>query len=105
MNLIVKDCFKQISIQFTTFKNQSNTSMVHHPGFKQAIFKSNLDHKAQHPSKHFPTQWNVTYLMIRSSVPLGLVFQHLEMEDDKFKFCPSALESKELAVIEQFLEP
>jgi len=73
--------------------------------FERAIVASNLDPKIQHPSKDVPTRWNATYLMIQSSVPLILAFKQLQMDDNKFKVCTSALEWKELVVMEQFLEP
>jgi len=39
------------------------------------------------------------------SVICSSAFQQLQMDDDKFEVCPSALDWKELVVMEQFLEP
>jgi hypothetical protein len=39
-----------------------------------------------------PTRWNSIYLMLESVIHYKRAFAYLEMTDQNYKFCPSALE-------------
>ena len=42
------------------------------------------------PSINVPTQWDLTYLIVKSSLPYKEAFNKLAKEDTNFTKCPSA---------------
>ncbi|KAI7958773.1 hypothetical protein MJO28_002564 [Puccinia striiformis f. sp. tritici] len=108
INLVVKDGLKQISSALEHLRESvkyihGSSSRIE--AFDRALVASNIDPKKKHPSKDVPTQWNATYLMLESSIPLKTAFQQLGMDDEKYEVCPSVLDWEELAIMKDFLEP
>ena len=50
-----------------------------------------------------PTRWNSTYLMLESAIHYRHAFTYLEMTDQNYRFCPSALEWEKVIDISSFL--
>jgi hypothetical protein len=108
INLVVKDGLKLVT---SAVKNlQDSVRYIHGSSsrldaFNQALIASNLNPEMAHPSKDLPTRWNATYMMIDSSLPCKLAFQHLQIKDDKYETCPSEAEWDQLEAMKKFLEP
>jgi hypothetical protein len=105
LNLIVQDGLKEIIDAIQKIRDSVKYfrgSQVRKQSFLNAVTQMSLDNK-KGLRQYVPTRWNSTYLMLESAIHYRRAFAYLEMTDQNYRFCPSALEWEKVIDISTFL--
>jgi hypothetical protein len=105
LNLIVQDGLKEITDVIQKIRDivkYFRGSKVRKHNFLHAVTQMSLDNN-KGLKQDVTTRWNSTYLILESAIHYRCAFAYLEMINQNYKFCPSALEWEKVIDISSFL--
>ncbi|KAL4605074.1 hypothetical protein ACB092_09G002400 [Castanea dentata] len=90
LNLVVQDGLKEIDV----------VQKIHE---SIKYVRESQGRKKKGSRQDVPTRWNSTFLMLQNALSYRRAFQHLELTDYNFKYCPTVDEWKKAEKIKKFL--
>ncbi|KAI0526836.1 hypothetical protein KFK09_002428 [Dendrobium nobile] len=107
INLIVQEGMKEIDGSISKIRESIKYvkgSQARKQKFLDCVRQSCLESK-RGLRQDAPTRWNSTFIMLDSALYYRRAFQHLQLGDSNYKFCPSNSEWEIVDNISNFLRP